>query len=113
MPGYPPFDPLTEQRQASDLEGLLTVHNILQSYHGNYDLFAEAIQNAVDAVHQQWRQTLLGYEPEILVEVNAQANTFTVIDNGVQPGVNPYWVKVVQQDMEMAWISPVFADYMP
>ncbi len=38
---------------------------------------------------------------------------FTVVDDGVQPGVNPYWIKVVQQDMEMAWISPVFADYIP
>ena len=37
---------------------------------------------------------------------------FSVIDQAVQPGVNPYWIKVVQQDMEMAWISPVFADYI-
>ena len=35
---------------------------------------------------------------------------FTFVDKDVQPGVNPYWVKIVQQDMEMAWISPVFAD---
>tara|TARA_Y100000590_G_scaffold468156_1_gene649772 strand:- start:3005 stop:3280 length:276 start_codon:yes stop_codon:yes gene_type:complete len=35
---------------------------------------------------------------------------FIVIDKDVQPGINPYWVKIIQQDMEMAWISPVFAD---
>ena len=35
----------------------------------------------------------------------------TMVDDGVRPGVNPYWVKVVQQDLEMAWISPVFADF--
>jgi hypothetical protein len=29
------------------------------------------------------------------------------------PGINPYWVKVVQSDMEMAWTSPVFVDYAP
>ncbi len=37
---------------------------------------------------------------------------FTVIYEGLNPGVNPIWVKVVQQDMEMAWVSPVFADYL-
>jgi len=34
----------------------------------------------------------------------------SVVDEDVQPGVNPYWVKIIQQDMEMAWVSPVFAD---
>jgi hypothetical protein len=35
---------------------------------------------------------------------------FTVNFDGIKPGVNPIWVKIVQQDMEMAWISPVFAE---
>ena len=34
-------------------------------------------------------------------------------DNEMEPGTNPYWAKITQQDMEMAWISPVFADYYP
>jgi hypothetical protein len=38
---------------------------------------------------------------------------FTVRDASPLPGVNPYWVKVVQADMEMAWTSPVFVDYAP
>ncbi|MCI0834313.1 MAG: DUF3604 domain-containing protein [Chloroflexi bacterium] len=50
---------------------------------------------------------------ELAPEPATDRADFTVIDDGVLPGVNPYWVKVVQQDMEMAWISPVFADYMP
>lgn len=28
-------------------------------------------------------------------------------------GINPYWVKLIQSDMEMAWTSPVFVDYVP
>ena len=36
---------------------------------------------------------------------------FTVNFDGIKPGVNPIWVKIVQQDMEMAWISPVFAEF--
>ena len=37
---------------------------------------------------------------------------FTITDDSVQPSVNPYWVKVIQQDMEMARVSPVFADHI-
>jgi hypothetical protein len=32
-------------------------------------------------------------------------------DKHIQYGSNPYWAKITQQDMEMAWISPVFAKY--
>ena len=49
---------------------------------------------------------------ELAPEAVSDRSEFTVIDADVQPGVNPYWVKVVQQDMEMAWISPVFADLL-
>jgi hypothetical protein len=38
---------------------------------------------------------------------------FSFRDPSSSPGVNPYWVKVVQADMEMAWTSPVFVDYAP
>jgi hypothetical protein len=37
---------------------------------------------------------------------------FTFTDPNPKPGVNPYWVRVVQTDMEMAWTSPVFVDYV-
>jgi hypothetical protein len=47
---------------------------------------------------------------ELAPESGTDRADFTVTDNDVQPGVNPYWVKVVQQDMEMAWLSPIFAD---
>ena len=36
---------------------------------------------------------------------------FSFTDPSLQPGINPYWVRVVQSDMEMAWSSPVFVDF--
>ena len=53
-----------------------------------------------------------GVTLELAPEAATNRAEFTVTDDDVRPGVNPYWVKVVQQDMEMAWISPVFADYL-
>ena len=47
---------------------------------------------------------------DLAPEPVSDRSQFTVIDKDVQPGVNSYWVKIIQQDMEMAWISPVFAD---
>jgi len=36
---------------------------------------------------------------------------FTYVDKSPLPGVNPYWMRVKQTNMEMAWTSPVFLDY--
>lgn len=40
-----------------------------------------------------------------------ESATFTFTDLNPQPGVNPYWVRVTQSDMERAWTSPVFVDF--
>ncbi len=37
---------------------------------------------------------------------------FSFADPSPNPGINPYWVRVVQTDMEMAWSSPIYADYV-
>lgn len=37
---------------------------------------------------------------------------FSFTDPSPNPGINPYWVRVVQTDMEMAWSSPVYVDYV-
>lgn len=80
---YEPYDPL-QGRDVTANEGRLTVHNIISSYHGNYDLFAESVQNAMDAIHERWRSDgESGYVPRIIVIVDLRANTFAVIDNGV------------------------------
>ena len=44
-------------------------------------------------------------EPQAAGEVS-----FDFIDNNAEPGINPYYVRVVQTDMEMAWSSPIFVD---
>lgn len=41
-----------------------------------------------------------------------ESAVFAFTDPNPQPGVNPYWVRVTQCDMEMAWTSPVFVDYV-
>ena len=42
----------------------------------------------------------------------ADTTEFTFVDPSPHPGINPYWVRIVQSDMEMAWTSPVFVDYI-
>jgi len=37
---------------------------------------------------------------------------FDFRDDAPRPGVNAYWVRVIQTDMEMAWTSPLFVDYV-
>ena len=37
---------------------------------------------------------------------------FSFADSSPNPGINPYWVRVVQTDMEMAWSSPIYVDYV-
>ena len=37
---------------------------------------------------------------------------FSFADPSPNPGINPYWVRVIQSDMEMAWSSPIYVDYV-
>lgn len=46
-------------------------------------------------------------------EPGRQDVEFSLRDPSIAPGVNPYWVRVIQSDMEIAWTSPVFVDYAP
>ena len=45
-------------------------------------------------------------------EDGARDCAFTFTDPTPEPGVNAYWVRVIQTDMEMAWSSPVFVDFV-
>jgi hypothetical protein len=54
------------------------------------------------------RQLDLGLAPQ---HGESQAH-FTIHDQQPQPGINPYWVRVVQVDQEMAWTSPVWVDWL-
>ena len=40
-----------------------------------------------------------------------RALEFNWVDDGPRPGVNPYWVRVVQADGAMAWSSPIYVNY--
>jgi hypothetical protein len=34
-------------------------------------------------------------------------------DDAIESGLNPYWLRVTQQDLEMAWTSPIFVNLTP
>ncbi|MDA1013502.1 MAG: DUF3604 domain-containing protein [Planctomycetota bacterium] len=50
-------------------------------------------------------QVALGKQP------GPTSTRFEFTDANAQPGVNRYWIRVVQSDLEMAWSSPLFIDY--
>ncbi len=49
---------------------------------------------------------------ELAPEPGPDRVEFKVTDDSPRPGINPYWVRVTQSDMEKAWTSPVFVDYV-
>lgn len=71
------------------------VRSVIDSYHGRLDAFAEAIQNAVDAIERRWSEWV--YEepdpanvdaaPNLRVIINEDENAVEVIDNG--NGIEP------------------------
>ena len=54
------------------------------------------------------RRVTIDYAPEVQA---AGEVSFDFTDENAKPGINPYYVRVVQTDMEMAWSSPIFVDY--
>jgi len=82
------FDPLDEV-VGSDQEFLSAsrrreIQNILKSYVGFFDPFAEILQNALDAVDERQRSSVDGsYQRKLWIEINLQTNSFSVTDNGV------------------------------
>src|SRR5438094_510214 len=59
------------------------IHNILRSYTGYFDLFSEAIQNALDAVEIAQRKGSNEYEPKIWITIDIPASRFRIVDNGI------------------------------
>ncbi|MYA59573.1 MAG: DUF3604 domain-containing protein, partial [Chloroflexi bacterium] len=49
---------------------------------------------------------------ELAPEPGPDRVEFKITDASPEPGINPYWVRVTQSDMEKAWTSPVFVDYV-
>ena len=54
------------------------------------------------------RRVTIDFAPEAQA---AGEVSFDFTDEDAKPGINPYYVRVVQTDMEMAWSSPIFVDY--
>lgn len=78
------WDPLKE---GTDEEFVLAaqkreIHNILKSYTGYYDLFAEMIQNALDAVEKRAAEGNTEYKPAIWIRIDIPNETISVTDNG-------------------------------
>ena len=90
------FDPLSFDSTSEDTERLLAdanrriVNNILKSYTGTYDLFAETIQNALDAVEAKSRENVPTYEPSIWIEIDIENARVRVTDNGIGISQNEY-----------------------
>lgn len=90
-----PFDPLDYRPQdPSELSAHARniVKNVLDSYTGRFDVLAEAVQNAMDAVEARWGDgldeaegRLDGEVPTIRIVIDASDafNSITVTDNGV------------------------------
>ena len=78
-----PLDPLESVTKHADSDyRRRTIGGILESYHGNYDILAEALQNAVDAVED----AKLGGSNgpfEIVVTIDLDQNTIAVLDTGI------------------------------
>ncbi len=85
MQPFESYDPLTVQE--ADEQWLVTVRrreirNILNSYTGYYDPFAELLQNAFDAVEKRAHEEDMDYQPQIWIAVDIQSKLISVTDNG-------------------------------
>ena len=84
------FNPLLSADSTAD--DLLAVarralQNVAESYHRTYDVFAELLQNAVDAVYQRYDLGDSDYQAQIWVDLDFGKQTITVCDNGI--GITP------------------------
>lgn len=80
------WDPLSQGKEDTTLivaAQRREIHNILKSYTGYYDLFAEMIQNSLDAVERRMREAPTGYQPTIWVTIDIYDSLVSVTDNGV------------------------------
>lgn len=83
---FPDFDPL-KAKQSLQTEVAINamkreLRNILDSYVGWYDPFAELIQNALDSVEEKAATAKKGFTPKVRVLVDLPKNRITVSDNG-------------------------------
>ena len=81
---FDPLDALSKQADEVIIGAESAIGNILKSYVGFFDPFAELIQNSMDAVDERERSLREpGYLKRIWVEVNLRDNAFSITDNGI------------------------------
>ena len=57
--------------------------NILKSYTGYFDIFAELLQNALDALQTRQRFQESGYKPTLWMTIDISSGLVRVVDNGI------------------------------
>lgn len=78
-----PIDPLQHVTGSSDAEfRRRTIQGILESYHSSYDVLAEGLQNAVDAVEDASLAGLAG-PYSVQVTINLTENWLAIMDSGL------------------------------
>ena len=75
------------------------------------------IRAGLAEIQQQAQEYSLGALDRVIrigpTPICHQAETsWEIRDDSPQAGWQPYWIRVIQQDLEMAWSSPVFVDYV-
>lgn len=66
------------------------IANILRSYTGYYDVFAELIQNALDAVERRKLEGVDGYQPSVKILIDLVLPSISVVDNGCGMERDPF-----------------------
>ncbi len=85
MQHFESYDPLTVEDQDDELlvaARKREIRNILKSYTGYYDPFAEILQNAFDAVEKRAHEEDVDYLPQIWITVDISKKQISVTDNG-------------------------------
>ncbi len=85
MQPFESYDPLTVEDQDDELlvaARKREILNILKSYTGYYDPFAEILQNAFDAVEKRAHEEDVDYLPQIWITVDINKKQISVTDNG-------------------------------
>jgi len=53
----------------------------------------------------------LGSTPNVVLAGKVECEvSVEYVDQGARPGVNAYWVRVLQEDDERAWSSPIYVE---
>jgi len=83
------YDPIGLEQSSDDTLASIVedarrrdVLNILKSYTGYYDLFAEALQNSLDAVEAKKKREGDNYTPRIWIEIDIKNSRVRFVDNG-------------------------------